>query len=252
MNFESINIEKLKPAEYNPRLDLKPGDKEFEKIRKSIQEFGYVDPVIINKDGTIVGGHQRYKVLKEMGYTEIQCIVIDVDKDKEKALNIALNKISGDWDKTKLKDLLTELQGIGLAEITGFDIAELGMLGVQEEVIEDDFDLEKVLENETSYILSGDIILLGRHRLLCGDSTNGADVERLMNGKNADLVITDPPYNVNYQSNSTGMQIMNDNMNECWKVGKFASKAVNSPFRGQVLQGKVHYTICNGIIVYEG
>ena len=214
MNFESINIEKLKPAEYNPRLDLKPGDKEFEKIRKSIQEFGYVDPVIINKDGTIVGGHQRYKVLKEMGYTEIQCIVIDVDKDKEKALNIALNKISGDWDKTKLKDLLTELQGIGLAEITGFDIAELGMLGVQEEVIEDDFDLEKVLENETSYILSGDIILLGRHRLLCGDSTNGADVERLMNGKNADLVITDPPYNVNYQSNSTGMQIMNDNMNE--------------------------------------
>ncbi len=214
MKFESINIEKLKPAEYNPRLDLKPGDKEFEKIRKSIQEFGYVDPVIINKDGTIVGGHQRYKVLKEMGYTEIQCIVIDVDKDKEKALNIALNKISGDWDKTKLKDLLTELQGIGLAEITGFDIAELGMLGVQEEVIEDDFDLEKVLENETSYILSGDIILLGRHRLLCGDSTNGADVERLMNGKFADLVITDPPYNVNYQSNSTGMQIMNDNMNE--------------------------------------
>ena len=214
MNFESINIEKLKPAEYNPRLDLKPGDKEFEKIRKSIQEFGYVDPVIINKDGTIVGGHQRYKVLKEMGYTEIQCIVIDVDKDKEKALNIALNKISGDWDKTKLKDLLTELQGIGLAEITGFDIAELGMLGVQEEVIEDDFDLEKVLETESSNILYGDIILLGRHKLLCGDSTNGADVERLMNGKFADLVITDPPYNVNYQSNSTGMQIMNDNMNE--------------------------------------
>ena len=103
MNFESINIEKLNPAEYNPRLDLKPGDKEFEKIRKSIQEFGYVDPVIINKDGTIVGGHQRYKVLKEMGYTEIQCIAIDVDKDKEKALNIALNKISGDWDKTKLR-----------------------------------------------------------------------------------------------------------------------------------------------------
>lgn len=214
MEFKSININELKPAKYNPRLDLKPGDKEFEKIRKSIEEFGYVDPVIINKDGTIVGGHQRYKVLKDMGYTEIQCIVIDVDKEKEKALNIALNKISGDWDKDKLKVLLSELQGVGLAEITGFDLAELGMLGVQEEVIEDDFDIDKVLEEEKANIQFGDIIQLGRHRLICGDSTNGADVEVLMNGKLADLVITDPPYNVNYQSNSTGMKIMNDNMEE--------------------------------------
>lgn len=214
MEFKSININELKPAEYNPRIDLKPGDKEFEKIRKSIEEFGYVDPVIINKDGTIVGGHQRYKVLKDIGYTEIQCIVIDVDKEKEKALNIALNKISGDWDKDKLKVLLSELQGVGLAEITGFDLAELGMLGVQEEVIEDDFDIDKVLKEEKSYIQQGDIIKLGRHRLICGDSTNGADVEKLMNGKLADLVITDPPYNVNYQSNSTGMKIMNDNMEE--------------------------------------
>lgn len=214
MEFKSININELKPAEYNPRIDLQPGDKEFEKIRKSIEEFGYVDPVIINKDGTIVGGHQRYKVLKDMGYSEIQCIVIDVDKEKEKALNIALNKISGDWDKNKLKVLLSELQGVGLAEITGFDLAELGMLGVQEEVIEDDFDIDKVLKEEKSYIQPGDIIKLGRHRLICGDSTNGADVEKLMNGKLADLVITDPPYNVNYQSNSTGMKIMNDNMEE--------------------------------------
>lgn len=214
MEFKSININELKPAEYNPRIDLQPGDKEFEKIRKSIEEFGYVDPVIINKDGTIVGGHQRYKVLKDMGYTEIQCIVIDVDKEKEKALNIALNKISGDWDKNKLKVLLSELQGVGLAEITGFDLAELGMLGVQEEVIEDDFDIDKVLKEEKSYTQPGDIIKLGRHRLICGDSTNGADVEKLMNGKLADLVITDPPYNVNYQSNSTGMKIMNDNMED--------------------------------------
>lgn len=78
-----------------------------------------------------------------------------------------MNKISGDWDKTKLKDLLTELQGIGLAEITGFDLAELGMLGVQQEVLEDDFDMDEVLKEEESHILSGDIIQLGRHRLLC-------------------------------------------------------------------------------------
>ena len=214
MEFKSININELKPAEYNPRVDLQPGDKEFEKIRKSIEEFGYVDPVIINKDGTIIGGHQRYKVLKSIGYSEIQCIVVDVDKDKEKALNIALNKISGDWDKAKLKDLLTELQGIGLAEITGFDLAELGMLGIQQEVLEDNFDMDEVLKEEKSSIISGDIIQLGKHKVVCGDSTNGADVEKLMNGKLADLIITDPPYNVNYQSNSTGMQIMNDNMND--------------------------------------
>ena len=129
-------------------------------------------------------------------------------------MNIALNKISGDWDKDKLKVLLKELQGIGLADITGFDIAELGMLGVQEEVIEDDFDLEKALQEEKANIQLGDIILLGRHRLICGDSTNIADVQRLMNGKQADLIITDPPYNVNYQSDTTGMKIMNDNMEE--------------------------------------
>ena len=102
-----------------------------------------------------------------MGYTDIQCIVIDVDKDKEKALNIALNKISGDWDKTKLKELLTELQSIDMAEITGFDMAELGMLGVQEEVIDDDFDIDEVLKEEKSHILFGDIIQLGKHRLIC-------------------------------------------------------------------------------------
>ena len=82
-------------------------------------------------------------------------------------MNIALNKISGDWDKAKLKDLLSELQGIGLAEITGFDLAELGMLGVQEDVIEDDFDMDEVLKEEQSHVLYGDIIQLGRHRLLC-------------------------------------------------------------------------------------
>lgn len=224
MNFRSINIEELKPAEYNPRVDLKPGDKEFEKIRKSIEEFGYVDPVIANKDGTIIGGHQRYKVLKEMGYTEIECIVIDVDKEKEKALNIALNKISGDWDKDKLKVLLTELQGVGLAEITGFDIAELGMLGVQEEVPEDNFDIDKVLEQEKASVHLGDIIYLGKHRLLCGDSTNQEEINRLLNNNLADLIITDPPYNVNYQSNSTGMRIMNDNMEED-DFGKFLEKA---------------------------
>ena len=97
MNFQMIEIEKLKPANYNPRKDLKPEDEEYQKIKKSILEFGYVDPIIANADMTVIGGHQRLKVLKDLGYKEIECIVVDLDKNKEKALNIALNKITGEW-----------------------------------------------------------------------------------------------------------------------------------------------------------
>lgn len=100
MQIEKIEIGKLKAAEYNPRKDLKPGDPEFEKLKRSIEEFGYVEPVIVNKRTgyRIVGGHQRYKVLKQLGYTEVDCVIVDLDEQKEKALNIALNKISGSWD----------------------------------------------------------------------------------------------------------------------------------------------------------
>lgn len=94
MNIQKINIEKLKPAEYNPRKDLQPEDEEYQNIKRSLLEFGYVAPVIVNKDMTVIGGHQRLKVLKELGYTEIECNVVDLDKDREKALNIALNNIS--------------------------------------------------------------------------------------------------------------------------------------------------------------
>jgi ParB family chromosome partitioning protein len=95
MEFKKLALDSLMPAEYNPRKKLKPGDSEFEKIRNSIEQFGYVDPVIVNKDMTVIGGHQRITVLKTLGYTEIDCVVIDIDKTKEKALNLALNKVSG-------------------------------------------------------------------------------------------------------------------------------------------------------------
>lgn len=110
MEFKKIKISDLKHAEYNPRVDLKPGDKEFEKIKSSITEFGYCEPIIVNSDMTIIGGHQRSKVLKELGYDEIDCVVIEVDKTKEKALNIALNKITGEWDLSALAHLLDELK----------------------------------------------------------------------------------------------------------------------------------------------
>ena len=199
MRIEKIPIEKLNPAKYNPRKDLQPGDPEYEKLKRSIEEFGYVEPIVWNKrTGNIVGGHQRYKVLLDMGMREVDCVVVDLDDAKEKALNLALNKIQGDWDYPKLKDLLLELDtGEFDLEITGFDMDEIEDLMTQfhvpGEIIEDDVPEPP----EEAITKPGDLWILGRHRLLCGDATVITDVERLMDGKKADMVFTDPPYGVN-------------------------------------------------------
>jgi len=133
MEIRKIPIEKLNPAAYNPRKDLQPGDPEYEKLKRSMQEFGYVEPIVWNKrSGNIVGGHQRYKVLLDMGMSEVDCVVVDLDETKEKALNLALNKIQGDWDYLKLKDLLQELDtGEFDIELTGFDVDEIEDLMTQ-------------------------------------------------------------------------------------------------------------------------
>ena len=127
MEIQKISIDKLKPAKYNPRKNLKPGDPEYEKIKRSIQEFGYIEPIIWNKHtGNVVGGHQRLKILKELGEKNPDCVVVDLDEIQEKALNIALNKISGQWDMPMLKDLLQELDtGAFDMALTGFDMQEL-------------------------------------------------------------------------------------------------------------------------------
>ena len=133
MDIQKIPINKLNPAKYNPRKDLHPGDPEYEKLKKSILEFDYIDPIIWNKrTGNVVGGHQRLKILKELGRTEIEVSVVDLDETKEKALNLALNKTGGDWDLPLLKDLLQELDtGDFDIEITGFDEEEIERLMTQ-------------------------------------------------------------------------------------------------------------------------
>lgn len=218
MNIQKISIEKLKPAEYNPRKDLKPEDEEYQKIKKSLVEFGYVAPVIINADMTVIGGHQRLKVLKELGYTEIECNVVDLDKDKEKALNIALNKITGEWDNAKLEELLAELKETNIdMDMTGFSFDEVdNMLKDITGSKEDDFDVDQALnEIEEPTSKPGDVWILGRHRLMCGNSTQKEDVMRLMNNQEADMILTDPPYNVDYVGKtSEALKIGNDNMNE--------------------------------------
>lgn len=214
MIIEKKNTAELLPAEYNPRKDLKPGDSEYEKLKRSIEQFGYVEPVIWNKTtGRVVGGHQRLKVLIDMGITEVDCVVVELSEDKEKALNIALNKISGEWDKEKLALLITDLQGTDFdVSLTGFEPAELDDLfkdSMKDGIKDDDFDVESELKKPT-ITKPGDIWTLGRHRLICGDSTLPHTYEMLMGDTKANLVITDPPYNVNYEG-SAG-KIKNDNM----------------------------------------
>ncbi len=216
MNIQKIPVQKLKPAKYNPRKELTEEDKEYQKIKNSIIEFGNVTPIVINSNMTVISGHQRLKVLQELGYNEIECNVVDLDKTKEKALNIALNKISGDWDNSKLEELLAELKETDIdMDITGFSFDEVDeMLKDIEGSKEDEFDVDQALnEIEEPTTQLGDIWLLGKHRLLCGDSTQKESVMRLMNGQGADMLLTDPPYNVNYEGGS-GLTIQNDNMSE--------------------------------------
>lgn len=208
-----LPVSVLKPAEYNPRKKLKPGDKEYQKIRASIEEFGFADPLVVNADMTIIGGHQRLNVATDLGYTEVPCAVVDVDKTREKALNIALNKITGEWDEQMLADLLTDLKEADYdLDYTGFDAPEVDALFsniYDKKVKEDEFDVDEELQ-QPCFSKPGDLWCLGKHRVICGDSTGEEIYTRLMDAQKANLVLTDPPYNVDVEE--TAGKIMNDNM----------------------------------------
>ena len=205
---------------------MTPEDKEWQDIVNSIEHFGYVDPIIINDDGTIIGGHQRYKVLLALGYEEAECSVVKLSKEDEKALNIALNKISGEWDELKLKDLLLELElGDYDISLTGFDNDDLQDLielyNDEPEVTDDDFDAEQAYEESVSkgaIVKRGEVWQLGRHRLMCGDSTDINDVKKLLGDNMLDLVITDPPYNVNYEEKAEALNEYRPNNNGSMKI----------------------------------
>lgn len=231
MQIEKLNITDLKPANYNPRKKLKPGDKEFEKLKKSIEEFGYVEPIILNKrTNTVVGGHQRLEVMKYLGYEEVDCVIVDLDEQKEKALNIALNKISGEWDTELLTDLLKELDQQGMATLTGFETEELDELfaGTEYNVSEDNYNVGEALEEigNKPFTQNGDIWHIKQHKVLCGDSTKLEEVERLFeDDEQASLIVTDPPYNIDYGNSEQdrakargkimeNRSILNDNMDD--------------------------------------
>ena len=142
MKIEQREISTLTPADYNPRKDLKPGDAEYEKLKASIEQFGYVEPAIFNeRTGRIVGGHQRLKVMADLGIETADVVIVDLDENTEKALNVALNKISGEWDEPKLALLIADLQAADFdVDLTGFDTAgieALMLLGGEREVTVD-------------------------------------------------------------------------------------------------------------------
>jgi len=208
-------MSRINPAPYNPRRDLRIGDPEYEQLRRSLDEFGLVEPLVWNRRTRhLIGGHQRLKVLKARGDTTAIVSVVDLEPAREKALNIALNRIQGEWDQDKLAALLDALSrtpDLDL-ELTGFSqedadalIAEV--LHGSDPSGEESFDVEAAMRwagtAGDTVTRPGDLIELGQdprfsHRLLCGDCTDPEQVGRLMNGERAVLFATDPPYLVGY------------------------------------------------------
>lgn len=175
MKIEKKHIDDLKPAEYNPRIELQSDDEEYQSLKRSIEEFGLVDPIIYNEQtGNVVGGHQRLKVAKDLGYTEFDVSVVSMSEEKEKALNIALNKISGNWDDEKLKELLSELDSNELM-LTGFNEDEIDSLmndiDIDEFFEEQEESNNKNEDTNSDYDLAIELLIKAHDRLIQYEGT---------------------------------------------------------------------------------
>ena len=202
----TIPVDELVPAAYNPRKNLTHGDSDYEALKRSVSRWGLVQPLVWNETTkTLVGGHQRLKVLQDLGVSEVSVTVVNLDEQDEAALNVALNKIRGEWDTKKLADLLSELDGNGYdATLTGFDDNELENLLVDVRVGEPEIPTAP----ERPKSKKGEVYELGPHRLMCGDSTNPQDVAALLQGQQSCLLYADPPYGMGKESEG----VENDNL----------------------------------------
>ncbi len=204
MEVEQIKIDELIPNKKNPRRITKA---EMNKLIRSIKEFGFVDPIIVNKNkeryNVIIGGHQRVEAAKRMKMMSVPVTYVDLIEEKEHVLNIALNEISGEWDDEKLYNMLKELQEKDVdLSLTGFDDDELFELLKKDqpkELIDDTVDVEGYIrrKNAKYKVEQGDVWILGEHRLMCGDATIDKDIYTLMKGEKTNLLLTDPPYGMN-------------------------------------------------------
>ena len=209
--FKLVSVNKLVPYQNNARTH---SPEQINKLRSSLREFGFINPIIIDKDYGIIAGHGRLLAAKEEGMTEVPCVFADhLTEAQKKAYIIADNRMALDagWDEELLRVEIEALQAEAFdLALTGFDEKELSKLFDGGNDIEDDnFDADEELKKPV-FSKAGDIWRLGRHRLVCGNSTKAETYETLMEGKKANLVVTDPPYNVNYEG--TAGKIQNDNM----------------------------------------
>ena len=218
MKIEERKLGDLKPYENNPRKN----DEAVNAVVKSIEEFGFKNPIIIDKDDVIIAGHTRYKAAKKLGLEKVPTIKAeDLTPEQVKAFRLADNKVSeiAAWDMTALGEELKDISEIDMSDF-GFD---LSLFEDDEELDEDVDEFEEEVESRCK---PGDLWQLGNHKLICGDSTSFETLERLMGGQQADLLITDPPYNVNYgavrdvseaikrKKRRDGLIIQNDNMDD--------------------------------------
>lgn len=212
--MQMVAVSKLVPYVNNARTH---SAEQIMKLRSSIREFGFINPVIIDSDYNVIAGHGRIMAAKEEGLKEVPCVLVDyLTESQKKAYILADNRMAMDagWDEELLRIEIESLQADGFdIGFTGFDENELAdLFGTDDtsDIKDDGYDLSAALEKAT-FVEKGDIWTVGRHRLMCGDATASVDVSTLMDGKKANLVITDPPYNVAFES-SDGLSIKNDKM----------------------------------------
>ena len=209
--LQLVPLDKLVPYQNNARTH---SPEQINKLRSSLREFGFINPVIIDRNYGIIAGHGRVMAAKEEGIEEVPCVFVDyLTEAQKKAYIIADNRMAMDagWDEELLRVEIEALQAEAFdLALTGFDENELSKLFDDgKEAEDDDFDVDAELQKPT-VTKPGDVWTLGRHRLVCGDSTKPETYETLMGGRKANLVVTDPPYNVNYEG--TAGKIKNDNM----------------------------------------
>ena len=213
-DMQLVAVEKLVPYVNNARTH---SPEQLAKLRSSLREFGFVNPVIIDRDLNVIAGHGRIAAAKEEGIAEVPCVFVDyLTEAQKKAYILADNRMALDagWDEELLRIEIESLQGADFdVSLTGFgedEIADLFAVDSEKDVEEDDFDLSAALE-KASFVEKGDIWQVGRHRLMCGDATSADDVSLLMDGKKANIIITDPPYGVSFES-WHGLTIQNDSI----------------------------------------
>jgi DNA modification methylase len=212
--MELVSIDKLIPYVNNARTH---SAEQVNKLRSSLREFGFINPVIIDKDYGIIAGHGRVLAAREEGITEVPCVLVDyLTEAQKKAYIIADNRFAQDagWDEELLRIEIESLQAEAFdVSLTGFEeqeIADLFKSESEAEAQDDDFDLSAALE-KAAFVERGDVWTVGRHRLMCGDATSEEDVDKLMGDRRANLILTDPPYGVSFQS-SDGLSIQNDSI----------------------------------------